>query len=124
MNYQLPFISVITENKEVLHISIGAKITKTKLQKAYTWIKNHEEEYTIIFLTNIELTQPAKSAKTDEQNKIAKVIQTPSENTPLLNIFQKIVNFKKKKPEIIAYVNPGDFGKPTSLTIRYICAVA
>jgi hypothetical protein len=74
-------------------------------------------------LTNIELDKPAISKKTDEQNKIAKTIQAVSQKTPLITVFQKTLSFHKKNPEIIAYVNPGDFGKPTSLTTRYVCAV-
>ena len=111
------------ENKELLHISIGEKTPQNILNKIAGWIKNNREEYSIVILTNIEVNTPAKSKKIDEQNKIARIIQTVSSKTPLLTIFQKILTVQKKKPEIIAYVNPGDFGKPTSLTTRYICAV-
>ena len=120
---QLPFIRTIMENKEFVHISIGEKTPQNILNRIAGWIKNNGEEYSIVLLTNIEVNTPAKSKRTDEQNKIAKIIQTVSPKTPLLTIFQKILTAQKKKPEIIAYVNPGDFGKPTSLTTRYICAV-
>lgn len=123
MYFQLPFLRVITESSEVLHISIGEKATQTPINKLCTWITANIQEYNIVVLTNIELSQPAKSKKTDEQNKLTKILQTYSPNTPLLTLFQKILKSQKKKPEIVAYVNPGDFGKTWSLTTRYICAV-
>lgn len=123
MRFQLPFLRVITESKELLHMSIGDKIPQNKLNKPVNWIKKHIQDYNIVLLTNIELDKPALSPKTDEQNKLAKIIQTVSQKTPLLTIFQKILGSQKKTPEIIAYVNPADFGKPTTLTTRYICAV-
>jgi len=123
INFQLPFLRVISTSKEILHISIGEKSSKTSLNKVLKWIKNHKKEYNIVFLTNIELIQAAKSKKNDEQEKIAKIIQTSSEKKPLLTLFQKTLDSQKKRPQIIAYVNPADFGKATSLTTRYICAV-
>lgn len=121
INQQLPFIRVITENKEILSINIGIQ---ANIQKIYTWIKNNKDEYNIVCITNIEVTKTIKPTKSDEQNKIVKIIQTNSEKTPLLTVFQKLLITQKKKPEIIAYVNPGDFAKHTSLTTRYVCAVA
>ncbi len=123
MRFQLPFLRIITEAKELWHISIGEKTPQSTLNKTYARIKKNIQEYNIVFLTNIELDKPATSKKIDEQNKIAKTIQAVSQKTPLITVFQKTLSFHKKKPEIIAYVNPSDFGKPTSLTTRYVCAV-
>lgn len=111
VRFQLPFLRIITESKQLFHISIGEKISKTAIDRVSTWINVHIQEYNIILLTNIELSQPAKSKKTDEQNKLAKMIETYSPKTPLLTIFQNILSTQKKKSEIVAYVNPGDFSK-------------
>ncbi len=123
MSFQLPFLRIITKVDELLHISIGDKTSQIQIKKLSTWIKNNSQEYNIVFLANIELPKPAKSKKSDEQEQIIKILQTTSLSTPLFTIFQKMLSYKKKKPEIIAYVNPGDFGKTASLTTRYICAV-
>jgi len=123
MRFQLPFLRIIMENDELFHISIGKKISQTSLYKLTSWINNNIQDYNIVILTNIELSKTTKTKKSDEQNQIAKIIQTSSLSTPLLTVFQKILNLQKKKPEIVAYVNPGDFGKTPSLTTRYICAV-
>lgn len=123
IRFQLPFLRIITESKQLFHISIGEKISKTAIDRVSTWINTHIQEYNIILLTNIELSKPAKSKKTDEQNKLAKILETYSPNTPLLTLFQNTLNAQKKKSEIVAYVNPGDFSKNWLLTTRYICAV-
>lgn len=123
MNFQLPFLRTITESDEIIHMSIGDNIGIIKTNKVICRINKIFKEYNIVILTNIELSKPAKSKKSDEQTQIAKIIQKASVSTPLLTIFQKILSSQKKKPEIVAYVNPGDFGKTWSLTTRYICAV-
>lgn len=123
INSQLPFLRVIINNSELLHISIGEKISQSAINKLSIWIQNNIQECNIVILTNIELDQATKSPKTDEQNKIMKIIQTTSIKTPLLTLFQKILIIQKKKSKIIAYVNPSDFGKNKWLTTRYICAV-
>lgn len=123
MHFQLPFLRVITESNQLIHISIGEKVSQAAMNKLFTWVSTHIQEYNIVIFTNVKLPKPTKSKKTDEQNKIAKIIQTYSPDTPLLNLFQKILTSQKKKSEIIAYVNPWDFGKTLSLTTRYICAV-
>jgi len=123
MHFQLPFLRTITESDEIIHISIGDKITTTQTNKVIQRINKNFNECNIVILTNIELSKPAKSKKSDEQTQLAKIIQKASLSTPLLTIFQKILISQKKKPEIVAYVNPGDFGKTWSLTTRYICAV-
>lgn len=124
IHFQLPFLKVITETNEIINIGIGNQLTQKQLTKLLTWIKKHIDEYNIILLTNIELPLPSKSKKIDDQKQIAKLL-TNSEvkRSHILTIFQKIVNFTKQKPEIVAYVNPGDFSKTWSLTTRYICAV-
>ena len=119
----MPFFRVITESETLLHISIGEKAAKASLDKLISWIKRHIQEYNIVLLTNIELSASKKSRKDDEQKEIARIIQTSSSSASLLTIFQKILDIHKKKPEIVAYVNPGDFGKTSSLTTRYVCAV-
>lgn len=123
MSFQLPFLRTITETNKIIHISIGDKIPDTKTHKLIDWINKNFTEYNVVILANIELSSPTKSKKTDEQWQIAKIIQTTSLSTPLLTIFQKILKVQKKKPEIVAYVNPSDFGKAKSLTTRYVCAV-
>jgi len=122
IRFQLPFFRVITETNELLHISVGDKISPIQMKNIISWIKTQIQEYNIILLTNIELSKSTASKKSDEQKQIAKIIETWL-STPLLSIFQNICKSQKKKPEIIAYVNPGDFGKTTSLATRYICAV-
>ena len=111
MNIQLPFLRTVTETDEILHISIGNTISQTQIRKAISWINKNFKTHNIVILTNIELSKTTKTKKSDEQNQIAKIIQTVSLSTPLLTIFQKILTSQKKKPEIVAYVNPGDFGK-------------
>jgi len=123
MQFQLPFLRTITESNEIIHISIGDKIAATQTTKVIQRINKNFNECNIVILTNIELSKPTKSKKSDEQTQLAKIIQTASLSTPLLTIFHKILISQKKKPEIVAYVNPGDFGKTGSLTTRYICAV-
>jgi len=107
---QLPFLRVITDTKEILHISIGEKISLTQIKKICIWIKNNIQKYTIVLLTNFELTS-AHLKKSDEHKQIVKIIETASLATPLLMLFQNICKFQKKKPEIVAYVNPENFNK-------------
>jgi len=121
ISFQLPFLRTITDTKEILHVGVGDKISKNQNKKLSTWIKNNIQDYNIILLTNIEIPPSSKSKKSDEQKQIEKLLQTWS--TVLLELFHTIVANQKKKPEIIAYVNPSDFNKTWSLTTRYICAV-
>ncbi len=123
INFQLPFVRTITESKALFHISLGEKISQRAIHRVATWMIANIQEYNIVLLSNIKLSKPAKSSKTDEQNKLAKIIKTYSPKTPLLTLFQEILSAQKKKSEIIAYVNPGDFGKNWPLTTRYVCAV-
>ena len=124
LGFQLPFLRVITEIEELVHVGIGSQITKKNLTYFLTWIKKHISTYNIVLLTNIELPPWPKSKKTDDQKYIVKLLTTPDiKHMPLLTIFQKITDFSKQKPEIVAYVNPGDFWVKWSMTTRYICAV-
>lgn len=123
MSAQLSFLRTITESKQLFHVSVGQKISQRAVAKFSTWLIKHIQEYNIIVLSNITLTKLPKSPKTDEQNTLIKILKTYSPETPLLSIFQKILTAQKKKSEIIAYVNPGDFNKKWSLTTRYVCAV-
>jgi hypothetical protein len=116
-------LRTITESDEIIHLSIGDKIQESKIDKTIHRINKNFQECNIVILTNIELATPVESKKTDEQKVLAKIIQTHMLSAPLLTIFQKTLKLQKKKPEIIAYVNPGDFAKNTSLTTRYVCAV-
>lgn len=111
IRFQLPFLRTITESNTLFHVSIGEKISQKAIHTFSSWIIANIQEYNIVLLTNIELSKPAKSTKTDEQNKLAKILKTYSPNTPLLTLFQKILSAQKKKSEIVAYVNPGDFSK-------------
>jgi len=123
VHFQLPFLRVITNTKEIIHVSIGDTVTKIQIKKICTWIHTHVQEYNIVLLTNFELSPSTNLKKSDEHKQIVKSIETSSLATPLLMIFQNILKFQKKKPEIVAYVNPGDFNKNGSLLTRYICAV-
>jgi len=120
---QLPFLRIITKTDTIIHVNIGDNIPTTKIHKVVDWINKKFTEYNVVILANIELPKPATSKKTDEQWQLLKIIKTPSSSTPLLTIFQNILRLQKQKPEIVAYVNPSDFGKPKSLTTRYVCAV-
>lgn|SRR5574344_2966325 len=119
LHFQLPFLRVITDTEEFLHISIGKEIDQTKVKRLITRIKHRMPDCNVVLLTNIELKKAGKKA--NEQNQIAASIEQP--NAPLVHIFQKILGMAKKKPEIIAYVNPSDFGVKSSIGTRYICAV-
>ncbi|EKD24949.1 MAG: hypothetical protein ACD_80C00144G0007 [uncultured bacterium (gcode 4)] len=123
IRFQLPFLRVITDIKQMIHIGIGDEAPQIQLKKLLTWINKNIQEYNIIFLTNIELSKPTQSKKSDEERQISKLVQTYSLTAPLLTLFQKVLNVQKKKSEIIAYVNPGDFGKIWVSTTRYVCAV-
>lgn len=123
IHQQLPFIRVMTQTKGLVHISVGKKIGKAALEKIVQRIDDHRESYNIVFLTNIELSPIPKSGKSDEQKKIHQIIRTASPNKPLLYIFRQVLDILDKEPEIIAYVNPKDFGRSSSIATRYICAV-
>jgi len=123
IRFQLPFLRVITDTEEILHISIGEKITSSLLKKCITWIQKNIQNYNIVLLTNIELSPSTTSQKSDEHKQIAKLIETPPTKMILLTLFQKILASQKRHPEVVAYVNPSDFAKKTNMTTRYICAV-
>lgn len=123
MDEQLSFLRVITEIDEVYHISIGDDISLKQIKKVSDRIQKNISECNIIFLSNIELAKSAESARWDEQVVIAKSIQTPSASKPLFTLFQQILASQKRKSEVIAYVNPWDFGRKKSLTTRYVCVV-
>lgn len=124
LSFQLPFLRVITETEELLNIGVGKQITQKNITKLTTWIKKNISEYNIVLLTNIELPPSPKSKKNDDQKYIVNLLSgVDIKHMPLLKIFQKITDFSKQKPEIIAYVNPSDFGVKWSMTTRYICAV-
>jgi len=121
LHAQTPFLRVITDIKQIIHVGVGNKISPNQNKKLYTWIQKNIQEYNIVLLTNIEISLSSKSPKHDEQKQIEKLIQTWS--TSLLGLFHTILDKQKKRPEIVAYVNPWDFGKTASLTTRYICAM-
>lgn len=124
LQFQIPFFRVITETEEVIHVGIGEMTPQTQIKKIVAWIKKNSNVYNVVLLTNIELPLSKKWTKGSENNQIMKYIQKTSESTPIITIFQKILEIQKKKLEIIAYVNPWDFGKNKSLSTRYVCAVA
>lgn len=119
LRLQLPFLRVITETEELLHISIGSNISQAKQKKLISRIQNHMNAYSIVLLTNITLTQTGKKA--NEQKQIADSIEKSKD--PLVDIFHQTVDLTKKKREIIAYVNPGDFGVKEASEMRYVCVV-
>lgn len=119
LRFQLPFLRVITETEELLHISIGKNISQAKQKKLISRIQNHMDTYSIVLLTNIELTQTGKKA--NEQKQIADSIEKSKD--PLVGIFHQTLDLNKKKGEIIAYVNPGDFGAKEASETRYVCVV-
>jgi len=122
LRFQLPFLRVITQTEEFLHISVGKNISETQIKKLISQTKKHAHDHNVVLLTNIELTtKPAK--KTDEQKQITKSMEQTFPKNPVVNIFQKLLASQKKKAQIIAYVNPGDFGEKSSLMTRYVCAV-
>ena len=123
MTFQLPFLRVITDNKELIHISLGEKISQIQIKKLLIWIKKESKDSNIVLLTNIELSKSPTPKKTDEYKQILKYIKKPPTLSPVVLLFQQILDLHKKTPEIVAYVNPGDFGKPKSLSTRYVCAV-
>lgn len=106
---QLPFIRAITETKELMHISIGKKISKAALDRTLHRMTEHSDRYNIVFLKNIEISTKPVSGRSDEQKKIDKIIRTASERDPLLYLFKKVLHTIDKEHEIIAYVNPKDF---------------
>ena len=120
---QLPFFRVIMDCDEIVHISIGVKYPQNQIKKICNRINTHISEYNIVMFTNIESSGSMKKQKSDEQKQLAKIIKTPSLTNHLLMIFQKILESEKKQPEIVAYVNPGDFGASNASTTRYICAI-
>ncbi|MCX6824607.1 MAG: hypothetical protein NTY80_00135 [candidate division SR1 bacterium] len=124
MLFQLPFLRVVTNTESIHHVSIGNNTPVVSIKKLMLWIKKNMSKYNIVLLTNIDIIGSVRSKKNDEEKQIAKLIQDPLSNITILTLFQNILKLDKKKPEVIAYVNPGDFGKTGSLTTRYVCAVA
>lgn len=121
---QLPFIRVIMDVEEYIHIGIGPQVSDIKKKSLLTWIKKNITDHNIVLLTNIELSETTKKTKNNEQKEIADIItkqKTPSSS--LVNIFKHIHKITKQETEVIAYVNPRDFWDNWSLTTRYVCAV-
>jgi hypothetical protein len=115
----LPFLAVISDKERILHIGIGKNISQTKMKEIISLITHYHKEWVSILLTNIELSPDTK--KNNEQDQITKAIATS--NNRLVEIFHKTLHTLKKKPEVIAYVNPGDFEEKSSLMTRYVCVV-
>lgn len=125
LQFQMPFFRTITDTQELIHIGIGEKTPQIQIKKLLSWIHKNVDQYNVVCIANIELPPIKKPTKitTQEYKFIRTHIQKSSSTTSLVTIFQQIVATQKKKIEIIAYVNPGDFGKTKSLSTRYICAV-
>jgi len=124
IRFQLPFIRVITQTKEYIHISIGPKTPQSIIQNLLKWIKKNIADYTIVLLQNIEIPLSTKIKKIDEEKKVAKMLTDPKIKTAnIVNLFKIINLYIDSKPEVIAYVNPSDFNKKLSFTTRYVCAV-
>ena len=76
LNSQTPFLRVITDTKEIIHVGVGDKISKNQNKKLYTRIKNNIQNYNIVLLTNIEIFPSSKSKKNNEQKQIEQLLQT------------------------------------------------
>ncbi|MEI8253922.1 MAG: hypothetical protein WCG25_09580 [bacterium] len=76
LHAQTPFLRVITDIKQIIHVGVGNKISPNQNKKLYTWIQKNIQEYNIVLLTNIEISLSSKSPKHDEQKQIEKLIQT------------------------------------------------
>lgn len=125
IRFQLPFIRVIMEMDQILHIGIGPQMTQTDRKRLCTWIKKHISEYVVVCLQNITIQDTKNTKKTDEQKKIAKMIIDPkTKASQVIQIFREVSEYIQQKPEIIAYVNPGDFGRTEATDTRYVCTVA
>lgn len=125
IRFQLPFIRVIMEIDQILHIGIGPQTSQTDKERLYTWIKKHISEYVIVCLQNITIQNIKSTKKADEQKKIAKMIIDPkTKASPVIQVFREVSGYIQQKPEIVAYINPGDFGRTEASDIRYICTVA
>jgi len=121
---QLPFIRTIQEVKELVHLSLGEKISSLQTKKCIHRITNHREEYNIVFLANMEFSWISRiSKKINEEKEIVKSIQSWSSSSLLIQIFQSLLSKQKKQPEMIAYVKPQHREKSSDITTRYICAV-
>ncbi len=121
--FQFPFLRVIMDVDTVIHISLGEDVSLTQTKKLISWMKNHGEEYNIVFLTNIELPPSIMhNKKIDEHKQIMQGIKNTSLASSLLTVFQKTLQLQKRKPDIIAYVNPKKTSK-NWISTRYVCVV-
>lgn len=121
---QLPFIRVIMEVEEYVHLSLGPQVSDIKKKSLLTWIKKNITDHNIVLLTNIEISEPTKNNKTNEQKEIANIVTNPkTPSSSLVSIFKDIHKITKQETEVIAYVNPRDLWDNWSLTTRYVCAV-
>lgn len=125
ISYQLPFISVISDIQDIVHVGIGPQISQTAKKIFLKWVKKHIQEYAIVALTNIELPEGKKGKIKDEQQLVAEIISdTTNKSSNVIEFFKEIGKYTNQETEIIAYINPKDLGKKWSLTTRYVCAVA
>ncbi len=120
---QMPFFRMITDIEGVLHLSIGQKVTTSKVKALMNRIWKHKKEYAIAVITNIDVCQSSSKRKADEQKEIDEALQNRRKKSALISIFKDLVAMHRRKPRVIAYVNPKDFNTSSSLTTRYVCAV-
>ncbi len=125
IRYQLPFIRVISDIQDIVHVGIGPQISQTAKKIFLKWVKKHIQEYAIVALTNIELPEGKQGKIKNEQQLVAEIISdTTNKSSNVIEFFKEISRYIKQEAEIIAYINPKDIGKKMSLTTRYVCAVA
>lgn len=110
---QLPFMRVITQVEEYIHLGIGPQVTEAKYKNLLNRIKKNTTDYNVVLITNIEISSPSTTTKKyDEQKVIANMIINPKILTSsLVQIFKSIQKITKQETELIAYVNPRDFEK-------------
>lgn len=124
IRFQLPFIRVIMDMDQIVYIGIGPQTSQTDRKRLCMWIKKHISEYVIVCLQNITIQNDKSTKKVDEQKKIAKIIMDPkTKASQVIQIFREVSECMQQKPEIIAYVNPGDFGRTEVSDTRYVCTV-
>lgn len=123
-NAQLPFIRMILEVEEYIHIAMGAQLSEDKKKALLMWIKKNISDYNIVLLTNIELLETKKKSIVKEEKEMAEIITNPKKvSSSLVEIFKGIHKITQQETKIIAYINPKDFWSNWSPTERYVCAV-
>lgn len=121
---QAPFFRTITDTQELIHIGVGGKTPLLQTKKLLSRIHKNIDQYNIVCIANIELFETKKGEKKNEQQALEKLlIGSKKTDNNIIQLFTTISKYTHQKPQVIAYVNPSDFDKNTSLRTRYVCAV-